>query len=50
MFTFRLLDDLIWFLDPLFDVTGCDVEVTWLAAIDLNAEVRAPLTRLSSAP
>jgi hypothetical protein len=35
MFTFRLLDDLISFLDPL------------LGATDLGAEVRAPLATRS---
>jgi hypothetical protein len=38
MFTFRPLDDLISFLNPLFGATGYGAEVTWL-----DAEVRAPL-------
>jgi hypothetical protein len=39
MFTFRLLNDLISFLDLLFGAIGCSVELTRLDATDLNAEV-----------
>jgi hypothetical protein len=47
MFTFRPLDDLISFLDPLLDDTDCGAEVTRLGTIDLGAEVRALLATRS---
>jgi hypothetical protein len=44
IFTFRPLDNLILFLDPLLCATGCGIEVTRLGAIDLDMEVQALLT------
>lgn len=47
MFTFRSLDDLILFLDPLLGATGCDAKIIQLDVIDFGAEVCAPLAMRS---
>jgi hypothetical protein len=45
MFTFRLFDDLISFVDSLLGTIDCGAEVIRLGATDLGAEIRAPLAR-----
>lgn len=40
---FRLLNNLVSFLDPLINVTVCGPKVIRLGVIDLDVEERAPL-------
>ena len=44
-FTFRSLEDLILFLDPLLGAIGRGAEVTLLGAIGYGVEVSTPLAR-----